>query len=462
MTIRSQHQQYIVKKAAGGSPDPATYCPANGYIDPTDPVQVEDAGLIPNPILPADGWNLLATFQNNSPYTTTFDPIVLSTSGQFAWDLGDGTILIGDKSVSHTYLTTATRTVKLYRNGTCVVTNVDFRLDNIVADLDLSDNSFMSLTRIDLNDNLLMTSVTFPATANGIISFINLSATGIAGVLDLSMFEDFLVVGANLSFVSLPSLTGITFASAITGKIVGIAIRSTGIVGILDLSMFTVFSSSSDLTLYQNPALTGVTFANPVTGTINSIQLQQTGIIGVLDLSMFTSFGSSSSIFLYSNPSTTSVLFASTITGTIGNLLIYSTGVTGTLDLSKITTYTATATVDLHANTSMTSVTFKPTTITGIIKTLRLDGNTSLGYVDVTKLNTGIASLSWRFDGNGWSAAIVNQVLVDINSISASGFAGRVINIGGSNTDPDTTSGGVDGVAARTALQGKGFTVTIT
>jgi hypothetical protein len=63
---------------------------------------------------------------------------------------------------------------------------------------------------------------------------------------------------------------------------------------------------------------------------------------------------------------------------------------------------------------------------------------------------------------NAWSAAIVNQVLAAIDGISASGFASRVINIGGTNTDPDTTSGGFNGVAARTSLQTKTFTVSIT
>jgi hypothetical protein len=64
--------------------------------------------------------------------------------------------------------------------------------------------------------------------------------------------------------------------------------------------------------------------------------------------------------------------------------------------------------------------------------------------------------------GNGWSASIVNQVLAAIDGISASGFASRIIYIGGTNADPDTTSGGFNGVAARTSLQAKNFTVSIT
>jgi hypothetical protein len=77
-------------------------------------------------------------------------------------------------------------------------------------------------------------------------------------------------------------------------------------------------------------------------------------------------------------------------------------------------------------------------------------------------LRTGIINLSWQFQNNGWLAARVNQVLAAIDGISVTGFSGRSINIGGTNTDPDTTSGGFNGVAARTSLQGKSFTVLIT
>lgn len=102
------------------------------------------------------------------------------------------------------------------------------------------------------------------------------------------------------------------------------------------------------------------------------------------------------------------------------------------------------------------------TTIAGTIKVLFIYGNTSLGYTDLTKLNnTAIAALSWDLRNNGWSAAIVNQILANIDSISAAGFTGRVVNVGGTNTDPDTTSGGYNGVAARNSLIAKGFTVTI-
>lgn len=89
------------------------------------------------------------------------------------------------------------------------------------------------------------------------------------------------------------------------------------------------------------------------------------------------------------------------------------------------------------------------------------DTTKTLLFLALYLLYTGVASLYWRFEGNGWSAAIVNHVLADIDSITVAGFTGN-INIGGTNADPDTTSGGYDGVAARNSLIAKGRTVTIT
>jgi hypothetical protein len=157
----------------------------------------------------------------------------------------------------------------------------------------------------------------------------------------------------------------------------------------------------------------------------------------------------------------TGVTFANSITGTISAIQIYSTGITGTLDLSKFTSFTSNAIVYLYSNPSMTGVTFPASTITGVMGTFYLKTNPSLGYVDLSKLRTGLAGINWQFNDNGWSAAIVNQVLSTLDTISVAGFAGRSINIGGTNADPDTTSGGFNGTAARISLQGKSFTVSI-
>jgi hypothetical protein len=57
------------------------------------------------------------------------------------------------------------------------------------------------------------------------------------------------------------------------------------------------------------------------------------------------------------------------------------------------------------------------------------------------------------------SAAVVNALLVHLDSITDNAFTGRVIDLSG-NSAPDTTSGGVNGVAAKSSLITKGISVT--
>ena len=366
-------RQYIPVKAGGSSPDPSVYCPANGYeippnpavfcptneyYDPDDP----DSPVIWYPIKDADGWILAASFQTNSPSTTNFDPSITGMTSPVAWDLGDGTILIGNYwSLSHKYLTTALRTVKLYYISQQPST-IDWSNDNIV------------------------------------------------GVLDLS--SDFFSIISSIRFASNAELTSLLLPSSITAQVNYVYIYSTGIEGILDFSMVTILSTTADIRFNSNPSMTGLTFASSITGTISILYIYSTGITGILDLSMFTTWNA------------------------------------------------ATGKLSLYSNPYLTGVTFPASTITGIIKILRIYSCTSLGYIDLTSLNTGIINLSWDFKNNGWSAAIVNHVLADIDSISAGGYTGRVINIGGTNTDPDASSGGYDGLAAKASLEAKGFTVT--
>lgn len=58
------------------------------------------------------------------------------------------------------------------------------------------------------------------------------------------------------------------------------------------------------------------------------------------------------------------------------------------------------------------------------------------------------------------TAAEVNKILVDIDTISDSVSTGRTLQIHGTNAAPDSTSGGYDGITAKNNLITKGWTVT--
>jgi len=490
--------------AGGASPDPAVFCPIEGYYDPDAP----DSPVIWNPIDPLE-WTLLAEFQTNSPSSATFDPTITAASGEYAWNLGDGSIILGDKSISHTYTDDTTKTVKLYGKGVCEITLINFGNDNLVGVLDISNDAFKTLSDITVNYNASLTSVILPTTLTNSITVFNVQNSGLTGTLDLTSITNLNNIAINLSlnlnltgvafassvsgtaqavnlsvcnitgaldvsmfntagpqglafiYATNPLLTSITYPTSITGQVSQLIGNDTGISGVHDVSVFTSFYTNA-LIYFHNTAITGITFASSITGSIAQLSIYNTSITGNLAISMFTAWSTTAQIILHTNPLMTGITFASSVTGTFSSIRIHATGITGVLNVSMFTSYTATAIVSLNNNASMTGVTFPASTITGFIRNLSLYSNTSLGYVDLTKLRTAVNSLNWDMKNNGWTATMVNQVLVNIDSIAAAGNTSRVINIGGTNADPDTTSGGYNGSAARTSLQGKAFTVTIT
>lgn len=92
-----------------------------------------------------------------------------------------------------------------------------------------------------------------------------------------------------------------------------------------------------------------------------------------------------------------------------------------------------------------------------------VDNNPSLSYFDV-KQYSNLTNISGTFnsrviygvENNNWSQAIVDQVLVDFDTISSGGYEFRRIEIGGTNAVPSAT-----GQAAKTSLESKGFVVSV-
>jgi hypothetical protein len=395
-------REYIQVKPIGTVADPTVLCPANGYV-----LDV---------LTPANSWVLIAQFSNNSPFSTTFDPkLTVSSSNKYAWNLGDGSVLINYSELIYTYLSTLTRLVKLYAKSTnsLWITQINFSSDNIVGILDLSNTAFNRISAFILNLNSLLTSVIFTAT-----------------------------ITANTTYT--------------------IDLGDCNITGVLDLSMFTSFYNGTGCTIniINNANLTNVLFSTtPITAPFSILNFSNCNITGVFDLSMLGVMGSSANISIANNSNLTGVIFASTITNAVTTIEIYFTGIIGTLDVSMFIAWSSVGTLWIFGNSSMTNITFPSSTISGFIKLLNLSMNSSLGYIDLTKLKTGVNGLNWNLSMNSWSAAIVNRILFNIDTISIGGFTGRIIDIS-ANTAPDTTSGGYNGSAAVSSLTSKGFIIT--
>ena len=370
-TNRPLSRMILRMSGAGTDPDPAVYCPANGYY--------EDI------FTEANGWLLLGELETTSGSSETFDPAFVGT-GQFGWDFRDGSRLTNDRSVSHTYLDTSTKFVKIYTKGICTVTNVDFNTDQIRGVVDLSKAIFTTITGLWLNHNTGLAEVIFPISVPGNMVAIALNNTGIAGIVDLSVFTKF-STSAQIALHVTPNLTGVVFAPSITGTITAITIHTSSITGVLDLSMFNAFTNSAQIQLYNTPNLTGIIFSpTTISGTLSNLYIYSSGIAGVLDLSSLSRFTTGGNIYLYSNPNLTGVLFGSTIVGTISSIYIYSSGITGVLDLSMFKTFITGFGLQLQQNPNLTGIIFSPTTITGSAATIAITSTGITGVLDLSKI----------------------------------------------------------------------------
>jgi hypothetical protein len=86
-----------------------------------------------------------------------------------------------------------------------------------------------------------------------------------------------------------------------------------------------------------------------------------------------------------------------------------------------------------------------------------------LGYICFTGITsaTSVNSSNIQLQNNNMTAGEVDHILVDLDTISVSGYTSRAIDISGTNAAP--TNGGVtgyDGITAKSNLETKGFTVT--
>ncbi len=114
--------------------------------------------------------------------------------------------------------------------------------------------------------------------------------------------------------------------------------------------------------------------------------------------------------------------------------------------------------INIHTQTLLTSITLPSTTTP--CEVTYIEDNPVLGYIDfksmsnLTDVNNAVVNVA----SNNWTATIVNQVLVDLDTISSAGYTGRTITIDGTNAAP--TVGPPDGLTAKASLMIKGFSVT--
>jgi hypothetical protein len=376
--------------------------------------------------------------------------------------------------------------------------------------LDLSSyTAFSNNTYILAQNNSDLTSVIFNSSITGMLTTLWLQSCNITGVLDLTMWHSLSSVGASISVNANNLLTSILLYPSLTGQIHLFSASVCNLTGTLDVSMLTnwkILAGASGLQLSNNPNLTVVTVpSSPISGQIKEVNLYNCGLTGSLDLSCYNSFGTGGGFRLFGN-SLTNVVFNSSITGTMSAIDLTNNSLSS-VDLSMFINWEVNGIIFAYNNNSLNAIimpimssgtiywihlglcNFTSLDISGIIfasTSCRLQvqdnslldtfvfpittssftifqfHNTILGYIDFTGITnlTNINSCGIRLDSIGADVVDVNRYLYDLDNLSVSGYTSRTINIAGTNAAPDSSSGGYDGLAAKTSLESKGFTVT--
>lgn len=333
---------------------------------------------------------------------------------------------------------------------------IDLRLfSNLLTNLDLSNAPISSLVYLYSNPNL--TSITFASSGNSYVNDFRAYNCNITGTLNLSNVPLGITSRPTFHVYSNPNLTNITFAS-VNNIIWDFKVYSCNITGTFDLSNVPIGGTDSAFWIQANANLTGITFASSGNGILSDFRFNSCNITGILDLSNVAIGGTAiSTIIGNSNANMTGITFASSGNAIINSFQLHSCDITGTIDFSNVPIRN---TLHLYSNSNLTGITFASSGNGTIFDMLIYSCN--IDYVDFTppSFSLDLEDAGINIANNGISAGDINHFLVDFDSISSGGYTGRLLTMDGTNSAPDGSSGGYDGLTAKANLQAKGFTVT--
>ena len=241
--------------------------------------------------------------------------------------------------------------------------------------------------------------------------------------------------------------------------------------------MLSGLSDTFDVRLNTN--LTGITHATS-SKIFNSYLISQCNLVGNFDLTMLSGLGGT---FVISNNINLTGITNPNSVRNFTNYSVNGCGLIGVLDLTPLSNFggsssASTCILGVSANPLLSGITFP------VINTFFRNANnndalaafrlfqSNLDYVDFKPLS-GATLLSGTTQGapritlqnNNMSAADVNHILVDFSgnaTYNPTGWSNVNLFIGGSNDDPDSSSGGYDGMAAISFLTGSPYNWTIT
>jgi hypothetical protein len=441
------------------------------------------------------------------------------------WSLGDGSQYVAGNGLSYVYADSGTtKTVKLLVPKLKRINGFIAQSKKIKGSLDTSNLiGFTNSSNFFIDNNPLLTGFTQPNVTTNIRQF-SFTNCDITGYLDLSniVIGGTMVLPGFFQGSNNVNLTGITHSTS-NLPISTYTLGNCDLIGNLDVSMLSGLSGT--FSVGSNSSLTGITHT-PSSNTFTLYSVGSCNLIGNFDVSILSglsgvfsaSFNSNLTGITHSNSSNIFTNYSVNNCGLIGNLDLtplsglggnfnfhfnsnltgitnpyttqnftqyngYNCNITGILDMTPITNLGgassgSTGVFRVNSNPNLTGVIFP--TVTNYFKNLSNIENggvfvmhsSNLDYVDFTPLS-GVTLLTGSTQGNprislrdnNMSAGDVNHILVDFSgntTVNPVGWSNVNLNIGGTNADPDSSSGGYDGLAAIATLTGSPYNWTIT
>jgi hypothetical protein len=340
---------------------------------------------------------------------------------------------------------------------------------NLKGNLNLPFTGFGGSLQVYSNPNLTGITVSSP---NNVSQFFAYSCN-LTGNLDLSQLTN---LSGDIRLQFNPNLTGITHANS-SNNITNYTVYNCNLTGNLDLTPLS--GLGGNFQVYSNSGLTSITHS-PSPNNFTQYNVASCNLIGNLDLTPLSGFGGLVSIV--NNPNLTGI----TNPVSIRNFTEYSLnscGLIGILDLTPLSNFggassASTCIVGVSDNPLLSGVTFP------VVNTYFKNNNnndalaafrmfqSNLDYIDFKPLS-GATLISGatqgapriRLQNNNMSTSDVNHILVDFSgnaTYNPSGWSNVNLNIGGTNGDPDSSSGGYDGLAAIAFLTGSPYNWIIT
>lgn len=415
-------------------------------------------------------------FVTNTASGSTFNPSITKTGNATQlWEFGDlsGGTSANTNSPSYVYNTNGNKNVRLTVDNPSQVSLIDLYSQNIVDTIDyrnfpnvttfrtynnaslikvinpISSISYSSwqvfscnltgtldmrtLTGLgsifNVSGNTNLTNILFPNSSQT-FSVCRMNVCGLTGNLNMSGLTG---LGGAVEFYSNPNLTGVTFPNS-SQTFSSFLAYSCNLTGNLNLSSLSGFGGF--IQVYLNPNLTGITFPTS-SQVISYFDISQNNLTGNINLSTLSNLGGN--VILRSNPNMTGVTLPNT-PQSIDNFSVFSCNITGNLNLTGLTNLNTRLLVPYNVN--LTGVTLP--TNNNTVATFSGQGSTlsSINFTAMTAF-TSVNNCNIALQNNTMSAAQVNTILVDLNTISSPELIGYW-KLDGNSTDPINGNNGTD------------------